>query len=92
MTEEQELGDWLAENLMGWRHCGTCWHGEDGGPVESDWLTTTGDGMLAVLEKLEELTGWNWFGLLGSVLRETRRTSELPLAVARAAKAALEAK
>ena len=111
MTEEQELDDWLAENLMEWNKCGrsmcSMWvEPQSGVHRDAEWLTTTGDGMLAVLERMgERWFSWSlnsdWCTIADkrtfAVFSKQKiyavdRQDSPPLAVGLAAKAALEAK
>ena len=113
MTEEQELGDWLAEHLMGWPVCrqGGCYcgllptrHATKHGGHNGNWLTTTGDGMLAVLEAIQKQPDKVKARFVESLYHQVRAALGLtaaldllplyvsPFAVAHAAKAALEAK
>ena len=92
MAEEQELGDWLAENLMEWKRLTAhSWETKTGWHMGSDWLTTTGDGMVALLMAIA-IPPDGWYFVLGDGIESSRDgPKDLPLAVARAAKAALEA-
>lgn len=105
MTEKQELGNWLVEHLMEWDKCDCLMWVEPQSGVhrDADWLTTTGDGMLEVLRKMHD-RGFDclvqtYYGTeeyraefyLESP-QESFLASTLPLAVAHAAKTALEAK
>ena len=106
MTEEQELGDYLVEHLMGWQPS-LYWDGywfDHQIHRRADWLTTTGDGMLAVLEAIQKQPDKVKARFVESLYHQVRAALGLtaaldllplyvsPFAVAHAAKAALEAK
>ncbi len=115
MTDTAALDAWLAEHLLGWTSCNDQthrylehWHapGERLSVRCPPALSTTGDGMLMVLEAMRER---RWFYFMWAegipphriaaafaTVEEGWRDREveadtLPLAVALAARAALEA-
>ena len=107
VTDTAELDAWLAENLLGWtEHTGYWWPPDESMSAleHAPKASTTGDGMLMVLEAMRERkwvsSAWideqgchgdfDEWEATGSHARVTHRTAAtLPLAVAQAARHAI---